>query len=309
MLHRVHEAAAELGRHVMALQTSVGPIFSIICASGQSTTVTNGNMYSFFAAGASGESQCSTVGSRYSARPSSRLADAWRYVAVTSVTPGVCRSASIAFEIASAVPGTVNAARLASGWSVGSGRISAMRFAMRFGDLAAVPARPDSRAVDAAASAVCKHAVDHHVEVFLPAVDLIVPDQDLREARAVRLHPRVAAIPIDRRGPAEDQASRAAVEDGGADIAFTRIDRDRFARDAGLEERFGHAERRPRLLRTGLQHEADLHRNDRQPQRVHAGRVRRQHQAEHRALGLKTDRNAAFLAEAAREHVEIEARA
>ena len=68
----------------------------------------------------------------------------------------------------------------------------------------------------------------------------------------------------------------------------------------------GHAVRRPRLLRARLEHQADLHRNDRQPQRVHAGRVRRQHHAEHRRLRLVADRHAALLAVAAREDVEIE---
>ena len=48
----------------MALHTSVGPIASSIFASGHSTTVTNGNMYSFFAISASGDAQCTTVGRR-----------------------------------------------------------------------------------------------------------------------------------------------------------------------------------------------------------------------------------------------------
>ena len=49
---------------------------------------------------------------------------------MTSVTPGACRSASIDCEIASATPGTVNAARLASGCSGGSGTTAASRFAI-----------------------------------------------------------------------------------------------------------------------------------------------------------------------------------
>ena len=40
---------------------------------------------------------------------------------------------------------------------------------------------------------------------------------------------------------------------------------------AGLDEGIGHSKRRPRLLGSGLEHEADLQRNDRQPQGVHAG--------------------------------------
>ena len=52
------------GLLVIAVHTSVGPIASIIFASGHWTTVTNGNMYSCFATAASGESLCTTVGSR-----------------------------------------------------------------------------------------------------------------------------------------------------------------------------------------------------------------------------------------------------
>ena len=69
-------------------------------------------------------------------------------------------------------------------------------------------------------------------------IDLIVAEQDLGEARPVRLDARIAAVAIDGRRAAEDQAAVAAVEHGGADIAFARIDRNRLARNAGLEERF-----------------------------------------------------------------------
>ena len=56
--------ARNAGLQVIALQTSVGPIASSIFDFGHSTTVTNGNMYSFFAIAASGDSQWTTVGSR-----------------------------------------------------------------------------------------------------------------------------------------------------------------------------------------------------------------------------------------------------
>ena len=48
-------------------------------------------------------------------RPSLTMRGTWRYCAVMSVTPGAARSASMAREIASAAPGTVNAASAASG--------------------------------------------------------------------------------------------------------------------------------------------------------------------------------------------------
>ena len=49
---------------VIAEQTSVGPIFSSILSCGHFTTVANGNMYSFLAIAARGESQWMTVGRR-----------------------------------------------------------------------------------------------------------------------------------------------------------------------------------------------------------------------------------------------------
>ena len=52
------------GLWVIALHTSVGPIAPIIESSGHSTTVANGNMYSFFAIAASGDAQCTIVGSK-----------------------------------------------------------------------------------------------------------------------------------------------------------------------------------------------------------------------------------------------------
>ena len=93
-------------------------------------------------------------------------------------------------------------------------------------------------------------------------------------------------------------------EHGRADVPGARIDGDGFTRDAGLKESLRHAVRRPRLLRSWLQHETDLHRDDRQPQRVDARRVRWQDEAQHRALRLVADRHAAFFAVPAREHVE-----
>ena len=54
-VHRVDQRAAQLRLAGDRVQTSVGPIASSIFASGHSTTVTNGNMYSFFAIAASGD--------------------------------------------------------------------------------------------------------------------------------------------------------------------------------------------------------------------------------------------------------------
>src|SRR5262245_27752217 len=94
-------------------------------------------------------------------------------------------------------------------------------------DLARMTAHPNSGAVDTAASAVDEDALHHAVEILFPLIDLIVTEDDLREPGTVRLNPRVAAIAVHRGGSAKDETAAAAIEDGSADIAFTRINRDR----------------------------------------------------------------------------------
>ena len=146
-------------------------------------------------------------------------------------------------------------------------------FGDRLGDLVRVTAGPDTGGVDAAAAAVGHDAVDQQVEIVLPAIDEIVADQNFRESGPVHLHPRVAAMLIDRRLAAEHQAAAAGLEHRRADIVLSRVDGNRLARDAGGEQRFGDAVRRPWLLRTRLQHQPELQRDDRQPEGVNAGRI------------------------------------
>ena len=275
-------ARRNAGLQVIALQTSVGPIASSIFASGHSTTVTNGNMYSFFAIG--GVRRLAVHDGRQQVVGASLLDDARRRrgtLAVTSVTPGACRSASIACEIASATPGTVNAARLASGWSGGSGAIAREPLGDRVGDLARVAAGPDARAVDAAAAAVqrtrCRPSRRDTSPSDRPGRRRSGSSRSRGRAPAradCRDSDRRSAVPpkIRLRPQLSSTAAPTSPPPG--------IDRDRLARNAGLEERLGHAVRRPRLLRARLEHQADLQRDDRQPQRVHAGRIRRQHQSE-----------------------------
>ena len=171
-------------------------------------------------------------------------------------------------------PCTVNAASAASGSSGDSGAIGPSRSASASGDGPAVARRPDAGAVDAAPAAVDEHAIDHQVQVLLPVVRLVVAEQDLAEAGPVHLHGRVAGVLRDRGRAAEDQAARAVVEHRGTHIAEARVEGDGLARHPRLEERLRHPPRRPRLLRPGFEHQADLQRNDRQPQTVHPRRVR-----------------------------------
>ena len=127
-------------------------------------------------------------------------------------------------------------------------------------------------------------AFDHQVEIFSPIVDHVVAQQNLAEARAVGLHARIALVALDRGRAAEDHAPRATGQHGRADVAAAGINRNRLGRNARLDHRGRHAIGRPRLLRAGLEHQAHLHRNHRQPQRVHARRIRRQHQPQRRRL-------------------------
>ena len=110
-----------------------------------------------------------------------------------SVTPGFLAGPRRSIcEIASATPGTVNAASADFGILGRQRPTAASRLADRLGDLSRVAAGPDAGAVDAAAAAVDEDAVDHDVEVLFPLIDLVVAEEDLGEARAVRLHARVA---------------------------------------------------------------------------------------------------------------------
>ncbi len=176
----------------------------------------------------------------------------------------------------------------------------------RIRNLARMAAGPDPRAVDAAAPAVDEHAFHHHIEVALPLINLVVAQEDFRESRAVRLHPGIAAIPVHGGRPAEDQASAAAVDDSGAHVGRPRVNRNRLARNARLEEGRRHPVRRPGLLRSRFQDETYLQRDDRQPECMDARRVRRQHEAEDGALRLVADGHLAFLAVPGAEHIEGE---
>ena len=144
--------------------------------------------------------------------------------------------------------------------------------------------------------------------MLLPLVHDVVAEQNFAETGAVHLDARITMIPLHRFRAAKNLHATATVDDFRAHLAAAGINADGFARHARLEKRRRHAIGRPRLLRTGLEHEADLHRDDRHPERVHAGRVGRQHQSEHGRLRLVTyDDAARFHAVAAREDFKVQA--
>ena len=133
-------------------------------------------------------------------------------------------------QTASAWPGTVKAARAALGSSGGSGSTGPMRSAMASAISLVCRDTQMPEQLMQPRPLLTKHAVDHDVEVLLPVIDLVVAEQDLAEAGAVRLHARVALVLLDRGGAAEDQAARAVLQHGRADVAEAGIDGDGLLR-------------------------------------------------------------------------------
>src|SRR5690606_39597483 len=81
---------------------------------------------------------------------------------------------------------------------------------------------------------------------------------------------------------------------------------ERSARDSRGDPRLDHAVRRPRLVASWLEAEADLERNRRRPERMHARRVRGQDDAEPARLSAIGDEAPALILVAAVEDVEVE---
>ena len=166
---------------------------------------------------------------------------------------------------------------------------------------------PNTGAVDATASAVESDAGDEDVEILLPVIHLVVTDENLAVAGPVDLDAGVARVLVDRGLAAEQHRSVAGLEHGCADIACAGVDGEGLRRYARLDHGLGHAIGRPRLLRAGLEDEADLHRDDGHPKRMHAGRVAWQHHAEHVGLRLVAEQSACGVkAVTLREDVQIE---
>ena len=173
----------------MALQTSVGPICSSIFLSGHSTTVTNGNMYSFLAIAASGDVAVHDGRQQVLGAPILDDARTSRWRRSRRRRPALCRSASMAGGDRGGRAGNGERGQARFGIVRRQGTHARQPLSHRVG-ISRVAARPDARAVDAPAAAVGEHAVDHHVEVLLPVIHLVVAEQNLGEAGAVRLHAR-----------------------------------------------------------------------------------------------------------------------
>src|SRR5436190_2065960 len=104
--------------------------------------------------------------------------------------------------------------------------------------------------------------------------------------------------------PGTVNAASAAVGSSGAYFGSAGVDGDTLLGNSGLGEGGSHAIGSPGLLRTRLEHQPELQRNHRQPKRMHARRVRRQHQRHGVALRLVAHNHAAaFHAPPARENL------
>ncbi len=178
----------------------------------------------------------------------------------------------------------------------------------RLGNFACMPGNPNAGTVDAPPAAVDQDAVHHDIEILFPVIHLVVAQKNFAESRTVRLDTRVAFVLLDGGGASENQAARTPGQHRRAHVAKAGVNGNRLFRHSRLDKSLRHATGGPRLLGAGLEDQADLHRNDRQPKGVHAGRIAGQHHAENRSLRLVADRHAAlFHTVATSQDVEIEA--
>src|SRR5439155_13846786 len=99
----------------------------------------------------------------------------------------------------------------------------------RLRDFPCVARRPDTGTIDATPPAVKKNAVHHQIEILLPLIDHVVAQQNFAETGPVDLHARIAVVPLNCIGAAEDFHTPATVDDLRAHLAAAGVDADRFA--------------------------------------------------------------------------------
>jgi hypothetical protein len=175
----------------------------------------------------------------------------------------------------------------------------------RIGERIGVARHEDRGGVHAGAPAVLGDRVDQDVQVLRPGIDRVLADHDLRSTGAVDLHARIARVGLRHRDVAEEQRAPAELEDRGGALVIRRVEGERLRRHPRGDQRLHDAQRRPGLLAAGLQHDRDAERERGDPDRVHAGRVRGQHDAERARRREEAERHAVLHAAAAVEHGEI----
>ena len=171
-----------------------------------------------------------------------------------------------------------------------------------------MPRCPHPRGIDATASTVRQHAVDHQVQIIFPIVNAVVAQNNLAVSGAVDLHGGVALILFDRALATKNHAAVTFGEDCRPHIrTFSRVDRNCFGWNSRLAKGREHPIRRPRFKRARFEDEADLQRDDRQPERVYSWRIRWQNEAERVGLCLVADDHPApFIPITAPQYLEIE---
>src|SRR5690606_14166120 len=107
-------------------------------------------------------------------------------------------------------------------------------------DLARVARSPDTGTVDPTTTALQAVAVHHHVDVAFLVIHHVIAEEDLAETRSVDLHAGIPVVTLSRFGAPEDLHALAAIDDLGAHVGAARVDADRLARHARLEERCRH---------------------------------------------------------------------
>ncbi len=150
----------------------------------------------------------------------------------------------------------------------------------RAAGLAGTGGQPHAGGIDARAAAVGEDRACHQLEVRRPPLQLVLAEEHLAEARAVDLHPRIAAPWADRGRVAEQQRALAAQQDLGGAGVIGGIERERRPGTTRRRQRREQAQRRPGLVAPGLERQPDAQRRRRQPQPVHSRRVAGQHGAQ-----------------------------
>jgi hypothetical protein len=97
----------------------------------------------------------------------------------------------------------------------------------------------------------------------------------------------VGRVFLERGVVAEGDGAAGAVEDGVAAVVGRRVETEGLAGEAGGDHGLDEAEGRERVFAAGLEDDRDLHREGREPERVDAGAVAREEDAE--AVGLREE--------------------
>ena len=178
-------------------------------------------------------------------------------------------------------------------------------FGEGFGDLLAIGGGPDGRAVDTGAAGVLGDGIGDEVDVLLPVLGAFVGKDDLGVAGTVDFDARVAGPGLGRADVTEQHAAAGLAKDFAAAAVIGGVVAEGLRGHAGLDVGLGDAVWRPGFGAAGLEDQRRFEGDGRGPQRVHAGRVRGQDDAERLAAREEAERAAADFAVAAVEHVEI----